>query len=256
MLGSKWFRDLQWFSDNTKQHHFTCNECWWPWPWPWHCDQSRRCECRRCQQGDAALQIHVTPLATWVKRERDQADFQLTCNYYILSLRAIIITTEVVNTSLPPVYFSSSLSATCHGASCICDFICVQSVSKHLQRWYRGRLPQTIVDSWYCLDRVVPEGIIQVSRRSEVGNHKRRSLNTRLSLALLRELSHVPRGLKENAEARQVRKTNRTDILYQIEKKLSKNRSSRFEPKILLISFSRGSVGPHWSRRVRKVWFP
>jgi len=56
-----------------------------------------------------------------------------------------------------------------------------QSVSKHLQRWYRGRLPQTMVDSWYCLDRVVPEGISQVSRWSEVRNHKRRSLNTRLS---------------------------------------------------------------------------
>ena len=33
------------------------------------------------------------------------------------------------------------------------------------------------------------------------------------------ELSHVPRGLTENAEAKQIRKTNRTDILYQIEKK-------------------------------------
>ena len=38
-----------------------------------------------------------------------------------------------------------------------------------------------MVDSWYCLDRVVPEGMSQVSSRSEVGNHKRRSLNTRLS---------------------------------------------------------------------------
>jgi len=38
-----------------------------------------------------------------------------------------------------------------------------------------------MVDSWYCLDRVVPEGMSQVSRRSEVGNHKRRSLNTQLS---------------------------------------------------------------------------
>ena len=37
-------------------------------------------------------------------------------------------------------------------------------------------------------------------------------------LALLRELSYVPRGLQENAEAKQVRKTNRTDILYQIGK--------------------------------------
>ena len=38
-----------------------------------------------------------------------------------------------------------------------------------------------MVDSWYCLDWFVPEGISQVSRRSEVGNTKRRSLNTRLS---------------------------------------------------------------------------
>ena len=34
----------------------------------------------------------------------------------------------------------------------------------------------------------------------------------------MRELSHVARGLTENAEAKQVRKTNRTDILYQIGK--------------------------------------
>ena len=38
-----------------------------------------------------------------------------------------------------------------------------------------------MVDSWYCRDRVVPEGMSQVSRQSEVGNHKRRSLNSRLS---------------------------------------------------------------------------
>jgi len=37
-------------------------------------------------------------------------------------------------------------------------------------------------------------------------------------LAILRELSHVPRGLTENAEAKQVQKTNLTDILYQLGK--------------------------------------
>jgi len=42
-------------------------------------------------------------------------------------------------------------------------------------------LRQTMVDSCCCLDRFVPEGISQVSRRSEVGNTKRRSLHTRLS---------------------------------------------------------------------------
>jgi len=44
-----------------------------------------------------------------------------------------------------------------------------------------GKLRQTMVDSWYCLDRVVLEGMSQVSRRSQVENHKRRTLKTRLS---------------------------------------------------------------------------
>ena len=115
-----------------------------------------------------------------------------------------------------------------------------QSGSKHLQRWYRVRLRQTMVDSWYFLDRFVPEGMSQVSRWSEVGN-----ISTPVYLvALLWELSHVPRGLTENAEAKQVRKTNRTDILYQIEKKGSRNRSWRFGPKIFMISFSRSSGPP------------
>jgi len=38
-----------------------------------------------------------------------------------------------------------------------------------------------MVDAKHCLDRVVPEGMSQVWRRLEVGNHKRRILNTRLS---------------------------------------------------------------------------
>jgi len=38
-----------------------------------------------------------------------------------------------------------------------------------------------MVDPWYCLDRVVPEGMIQGWRRSEVGNYEQRALNTRLS---------------------------------------------------------------------------
>ena len=33
-----------------------------------------------------------------------------------------------------------------------------------------------MVDSWYCLDRIVPERMSQVSRRSEVGNHKQRTV--------------------------------------------------------------------------------
>ena len=38
------------------------------------------------------------------------------------------------------------------------------------------KLRQTMVDSCYCSDRIVPEGMSQVSRRSEVGNHKRRTV--------------------------------------------------------------------------------
>jgi len=42
-------------------------------------------------------------------------------------------------------------------------------------------------------------------------------------LALLRELSHVPRGLSEIAEAKQVRKTNQSGILYQSKKMVEKS---------------------------------
>jgi len=51
-----------------------------------------------------------------------------------------------------------------------------QSVSKHYQRWYEGGLRQTMVDSCHCFDRIIPERMSQVSRRSEVRNHKRRTV--------------------------------------------------------------------------------
>jgi len=41
-------------------------------------------------------------------------------------------------------------------------------------------------------------------------------------LALLRELSHVPRVLTEIAEAKQVRKTTQTYDLYRIKKRIRK----------------------------------
>jgi len=53
--------------------------------------------------------------------------------------------------------------------------------TKYHKWWHGGKLHQTMVDSWYSPDRFVAEGISQVSRRSEVGNTKRRSLITRLS---------------------------------------------------------------------------
>jgi len=83
-----------------------------------------------------------------------------------------------------------------------------------------------------------------VSRRSEVAYINGAPSTPGYLLALLRELSHVPRGLTEIAKAKQVRKTNQTGILYQFNKKGSESRSSRFEPKISLISFSRGSGPP------------
>ena len=52
---------------------------------------------------------------------------------------------------------------------------------KNLKRWYGDKMRQTMVDSWYCLDRPFPEGTSQISRRSEVGNHKQHTLNTRPS---------------------------------------------------------------------------
>jgi len=56
-----------------------------------------------------------------------------------------------------------------------------QSGSKHWKRLYRDKMHQTMVDLWHCRDWFVPEGMNQVLRRSEIGNHKRRTLNTRLS---------------------------------------------------------------------------
>jgi len=49
-----------------------------------------------------------------------------------------------------------------------------QRGGKHYQRFYEGKLHQTMVDSWCCLDQVGLERRSQVSRRSEVGKHKRR----------------------------------------------------------------------------------
>jgi len=68
-------------------------------------------------------------------------------------------------------------------------------------RWYRGKLRQTMVDSWLCPIRVVPEGTSQDSRRSEVGNHKQRTLNTWLSPGTSAEIFACPAGPWRNYEA-------------------------------------------------------
>jgi len=61
--------------------------------------------------------------------------------------------------------------------------------------WNRGKLCQTMVDSWYCRDRFVPEDMSQVSRRK----HKQCTLNTGTSagtfacLAALQKLQRQSR---------------------------------------------------------------
>ena len=80
-----------------------------------------------------------------------------------------------------------------------------QSESKHLNRCYRGKLRQTMVVSWYSLsslDRVVPDGVSQGFRRSEVGNHERCTLNTRLSSSTSAGTFACLRGLTEMAETK------------------------------------------------------
>jgi len=89
-----------------------------------------------------------------------------------------------------------------------------------------------MVDSWYCLDRVVPEGMSQVARQLEFGNHKRRTLNTRLSSGTSAGTFAVSAGPYINYRDEAGTKNEPDIFLYQF-KKWSENRSSRFEPKIL-----------------------
>jgi len=105
-------------------------------------------------------------------------------------------------------------------------------------------LRQTMVDSWYCLDRVVPEGMSQVSRRSKVGNHKRRTLNTRLSSGTSAGTFVVSMGPYTNYRAEASTKNESGIFFVPVPKKVWKIGFSRFEPKVTMISFSRGS-GPH-----------
>jgi len=105
-------------------------------------------------------------------------------------------------------------------------------------------LRQTMVDSWYCLDRFVPEEISQVSRRSEVGNTKWRSLNTRLSSGTSAGTFAVSAGPYRNYRAKAGTKNEPLHVFGTISKKGLENRSSRFEPKNSWLSFSRGSGPP------------
>ena len=101
-----------------------------------------------------------------------------------------------------------------------------------------------MVDSWYCLDQFVPEGISQVSRRSEVGYTKRRSLNTRLSSGTSAGTFAVSSGPYRNYHSRAGTKNEPWHVFGTIPKKGLENRSSRIEPKNPWLSFSRGPGPP------------
>jgi len=143
--------------------------------------------------------------------------------------------------------------------------------TKYYKQWYGGKLRQTMreimlfigkpkgrsrmismVDSWYCLHRFVPEVISQVSRRSEVGNTKRRSLNTRLSSGTSAGTFAVSVGPCRNYHAKAGTKNEPWHVFGTIPKKGLENRSSRFKPKNSWLSFSRGS-GPPLSSKVKSL---
>ena len=110
-----------------------------------------------------------------------------------------------------------------------------------------------MVDSLFCLDPVVPEGIRQVWRRLEVGDHKRRTLNTRLSSGTSAGTFACLAGFYRNYTGESDTKKRTKMVFCTRSKEGSDHRSSRFEPKILWISFSRGS-GPPLLGIMYRIW--
>jgi len=80
-----------------------------------------------------------------------------------------------------------------------------------------------MVDSWYCLDRVILERMSQVSKGSEIVYISGAPSTPGYLLALLRELSQCPRALTTITKLKQVRKTNLTGFLYHFKKKGGKS---------------------------------
>jgi len=66
-------------------------------------------------------------------------------------------------------------------------------------------LPACVFGKINCLDRVVPERMSQVWRRSEVGNHERRSLDTRLSSGTSTNTSANTSCRSQNEPGRMIR---------------------------------------------------
>jgi len=75
---------------------------------------------------------------------------------------------------------------------------------KVLEAVVQGQESKKNTDSFYCIDHVVSKGMSQVSRQSEIGNHKRR---TRLSSGTSAGTVAVSAGSFIYYCAKQVRKT-------------------------------------------------
>ena len=87
----------------------------------------------------------------------------------------------------------------------------------------RGGTGTRCVRPWSTSTVVLIQSFRRGSKRSEVAYIIGAPSTPDYLLALLRELSHVPQGLAEMAEANQVRKTNQSVILYQFKKRVGKS---------------------------------
>jgi len=117
---------------------------------------------------------------------------------------------------------TSLLTSLCHA------LFVWKDKTKYYKRWHRdrGKFRQFMVDSWYCLDRVVAEGMSQVWKRSEVGNNKRRTLitrRTRLSSGTSAGTFTMSANYYMNNEGKEGTKNEPESFLYQIKKRVGKS---------------------------------
>ena len=120
---------------------------------------------------------------------------------------------------------------------------CLERQDKVLEAVVRGQVASN--HGWLVtLSRPVRSGGDKVSRQSEVGNTKRRSLNTRLSSGTSAGTFAVSAGPYRNYHAEAGTKNEPWHVFGTRSKKGLENRSSRFEPKSSWLSFSKGSDPP------------
>jgi len=109
-------------------------------------------------------------------------------------------------------------------------------------------MSQTMVDLWDCIDRVVPEGMSQISRWSVVGNHKFHSLKTWLSCGTSAETFALSAGPYIIIVPKLVRKTNLTCFWYQFKKGGGKSVLTFRTQDVIDFVFEglRSQVAPHF----------